>query len=177
MLNGVPGGAYFIGQLARPFLALFIVTLLFYVADQWMHGAAAKFATEENMRNVATQTAIVAVAALGMTVVIIAGGIDLSVGTAIALSATMLAWSLKEDLALRLAIGENFSSVNQKLKTAEGDLLRAKDEEARSAAKSRINELTERSERVKAASLRWTPWTPPLAMLIRNWNSVAYVDS
>jgi ribose/xylose/arabinose/galactoside ABC-type transport system permease subunit len=152
--------------LGRPFLALFVVTLLFYVADKWMHGDGAKFATEDNMRNVATQTAIVAVAALGMTVVIIAGGIDLSVGTAIALSATMLAWSLKEDLALRLAVGETVAGVNQKLKSAEGDLLRARDADARSRFQSMIDELTERSQRVKAASDRWSRWTPILALMI-----------
>lgn len=38
-----------------------------------------------NARTVCTQTAVVGVAALGMTVIIIAGGIDLSIGTAIAL--------------------------------------------------------------------------------------------
>lgn len=151
---------------ARPFLALFTVSLLFFAADQWVHGANAKFSTEENMRNIATQTAIVAVAALGMTVVIIAGGIDLSVGTAIALSATMLAWSLKEDLALRLAVGENLSGISQKLKSAEGDFSRAKDDDSKSIAKSKIAELTERAERVKLASGHWSPWTPPLALVI-----------
>lgn len=153
-------------RLARPFLALFIVTLLFYVADQWMHGESAKFATEDNLRNVATQTAIVAVAALGMTVIIIAGGIDLSVGTAIALSATMLAWTLKEDLALRLAVGESVSAVMQKLKSAQGDLQRAKDDDVRSRAQLRVDELTERSARVKAASDRWSQFTPALALMI-----------
>src|SRR4051812_15036929 len=103
-------------DLARPFLALLAVSLLFYFADSWMHGDRAQFGKEENVRNIATQTAIVAVAALGMTVVIIAGGIDLSVGTAIALSATMLAWCLKEDLALRVVAGDNVASASRKLK-------------------------------------------------------------
>ena len=150
----------------RPFLALFAVILLFTFADRWTHGQDAKFATEQNMRNIATQTAIVAVAALGMTVVIIAGGIDLSVGTAIALSATMLAWSLKEDLTLRLVVGENLTGVNQKLKDAEDDLKRAKDEGAVSSAKSRIETLTALRETVRQASVRWTPWTPLLALLV-----------
>ena len=122
----------------RPFLALLTVTLLFCIADQWTHGKEARFATEQNLRNITTQTAIVAVAALGMTVVIISGGIDLSVGTAIALSATMLAWSLKEDIALRLFAGDNLNGVNQKLKGAEDDLRRAKDETTVAAVKERI---------------------------------------
>lgn len=150
----------------RPFLALFAVILLFSIADRWTHGPDAKFATEQNLRNIATQTAIVAVAALGMTVVIIAGGIDLSVGTAIALSATMLAWSLKEDLALRLAVGENLTGVNQKLKEAEDDLRRAKDDAMISETKSRIEGLTALRETVKQASVRWTPWTPALALFV-----------
>lgn len=150
----------------RPFLALFAVIMLFSIADRWTHGQDAKFATEQNLRNVATQTAIVAVAALGMTVVIIAGGIDLSVGTAIALSATMLAWSLKEDLALRLVVGENLNGVNQKLKDAEDNLRRAKDEGTVSSAKSRIETLTALRETVKQASVRWTPWTPLLALFV-----------
>lgn len=41
------------------------------------------------------QASTVAVAALGMTVIIIAGGIDLSAGTALALSATVLAYCLR----------------------------------------------------------------------------------
>ena len=152
--------------LLRPFLALFAVVLLFCRADQWMHGQDAKFATGQNMRNITTQTAIVAVAALGMTVVIIAGGIDLSVGTAIALSATMLAWSLKEDIAMRLVVGENVNSVNQKLKSAEDDLRRARDEASTSAAKAQVEYLTRRQAMLKEASVRWTPWTPALALCV-----------
>jgi ribose/xylose/arabinose/galactoside ABC-type transport system permease subunit len=156
---------YFV-ELMRPFIALFAVTLLFFLADSWMHGARAQFAKEENLRNIATQTAIVAVAALGMTVVIIAGGIDLSVGTAIALSATMLAWCLKEDLALRLMAGDNVAGVTQKLKTAEGEVRQAKDNDAKSAAEARVVALSNRLEQVKTASTRWTRWTPTLAVII-----------
>jgi len=152
--------------LLRPFLALFTVTLLFCLADRWMHGNDAKFATEQNLRNITTQTAIVAVAALGMTLVIISGGIDLSVGTAIALSATMLAWSLKEDLALRLAVGDHVAGVTQKLKGAEDDLRRAKSERDVAALTQRVTELTRQCEVVKAASLRWTPWTPALSLIV-----------
>ncbi|WP_373653601.1 ABC transporter permease [Schlesneria sp. DSM 10557] len=165
--SSVVGSSWnWIVSLLRPFLALFAVILLFTIADRWTHGPKAMFATEQNMRNVATQTAIVAVAALGMTVVIIAGGIDLSVGTAIALAATMLAWSLKEDLALRLAVGENLAGVNQKLKVAEDDLKRAKEAAVVAEAKSRIESLTALRETVTAASVRWSPWTPWLSLFI-----------
>lgn len=156
----------FLIDLVRPFLALIAVTVLFHVADQRWNKEAAKFGTTENVRNVATQTATVAVAALGMTVVIIAGGIDLSVGTAIALSATMLAWSLKEDLAVRLVVGDSLPGIAQKIRTAEGDLRQAKDEAAKSAAEASLSELNNRQEEVKSASEHWSKWTPILALII-----------
>jgi ribose transport system permease protein len=77
-----------------PFLALAIVIVFFGVADRFFNGSDARFLSLHNARTVCTQTAVVGVAALGMTVIIIAGGIDLSVGTAIALCATVLAWLL-----------------------------------------------------------------------------------
>jgi ribose transport system permease protein len=47
----------------------------------------------------------VVTAALGMTIIIIAGGIDLSSGTAMALSATVLAWVLNQGGSIGLALG------------------------------------------------------------------------
>src|SRR5262245_29520712 len=52
------------------------------------------FFTAQNGRNILVQAAPVGVAALGMTVIIIAAGIDLSAGTAVALSAVALAQAL-----------------------------------------------------------------------------------
>jgi ribose/xylose/arabinose/galactoside ABC-type transport system permease subunit len=49
-----------------------------------------------NVELMARQTAIVGMAALGMTVVIVAGGIDLSVGSVIALSTVVIAVLLKQ---------------------------------------------------------------------------------
>ena len=53
------------------------------------------FLLRDNLRNVAGQIAVIAIVAVGMTLVIIAGGIDLSVGSLIALSAVVCAWLLK----------------------------------------------------------------------------------
>jgi ribose transport system permease protein len=50
------------------------------------------FLLADNIRNVANQIAVIAIIAIGMTMVIIAGGIDLSVGSLIALSAVLTAW-------------------------------------------------------------------------------------
>jgi ribose transport system permease protein len=45
-----------------------------------------------NLRNVANQISVIAIVAVGMTMVIITAGIDLSVGSLIALSAVVAAW-------------------------------------------------------------------------------------
>jgi ribose transport system permease protein len=47
------------------------------------------FLTADNLLNIANQIAVIAILAAGMTLVIIAGGIDLSVGSLIALSAVL----------------------------------------------------------------------------------------
>ena len=87
-----------------PFLALAIVIAFFGLADWCFNGTNARFLSLHNARTVCTQTAVVGVAALGMTVIIIAGGIDLSIGTAIALSATVLAWLLTHGYPANVAV-------------------------------------------------------------------------
>ena len=56
-----------------------------------------------NLELVARQTAIVCTAALGMTMVIVAAGIDLSVGSIIALATVVIALLLKQDVSPLLA--------------------------------------------------------------------------
>lgn len=50
------------------------------------------FLLPDNLRNVANQISVIAIIAIGMTMVIITAGIDLSVGSLIALSAVVTAW-------------------------------------------------------------------------------------
>ena len=57
-----------------------------------------RFATPSNFQVILTQTAVVGTAALGMTLVIISGGIDLSVGSALALCTVIVAHLLKRGL-------------------------------------------------------------------------------
>jgi ribose/xylose/arabinose/galactoside ABC-type transport system permease subunit len=64
-----------------PFLGLVLITLLFAA----MTRGSGQFVTLYNWRTIAVQTVIVGTAALGMTVIMIAGGIDLSVGSTVAL--------------------------------------------------------------------------------------------
>ncbi len=53
------------------------------------------FLAPSNLRNVADQIAVIAICAVGMTLVIITAGIDLSVGSLIALSAVVTAWLIR----------------------------------------------------------------------------------
>lgn len=71
------------------FLALVVVFMFFALSVE-----NGKFYTSRNLENIARQSAVYATAALGMTMVIIAGGIDLSVGSIIALTVVVVAWVL-----------------------------------------------------------------------------------
>lgn len=53
------------------------------------------FLMPSNLRNVADQISVIAIIAVGMTMVIITGGIDLSVGSLLALSAVLTAWLIQ----------------------------------------------------------------------------------
>ncbi|MCX6641154.1 MAG: ABC transporter permease [bacterium] len=50
------------------------------------------FLLADNLRNVANQITVIAIIAIGMTMIIITAGIDLSVGSLLALSAVVTAW-------------------------------------------------------------------------------------
>ena len=58
--------------------------------------APPSFSTLRNIDLIARHTAVVGTAALGMTLVIISGGIDLSVGSLVALGVVAVAWLLQE---------------------------------------------------------------------------------
>jgi ribose transport system permease protein len=62
------------------------------------------FATPQNLFNVTRNFAFVAIIALGMTVVIISGGIDLSVGSTLCISAMVLAIIMNAGFSLALGI-------------------------------------------------------------------------
>ncbi len=84
-----------VGSVFGPLLGLLIVFAIFWGADTWKARAAdrtPRFATVESLQVIAQNTSLVGVAALGMTLIIISGGIDLSAAAAIALSSTVAAW-------------------------------------------------------------------------------------
>ena len=71
------------------------VLALVAVFELFVQIAPSSFATGRNVEMIARQTTIVGVAALGTTLVIIAGGIDLSTGSIVALSTVVIAWLLQ----------------------------------------------------------------------------------
>lgn len=76
-----------------PLLALVVIVVIFAVADR-LYGSG-NFLTGTNIRQMSNSAALIAVPALGMTMIIIAGGIDLSAGTALTLCGTVLVTILK----------------------------------------------------------------------------------
>ncbi|MDB6048019.1 MAG: putative sugar transport system, permease protein [Pseudomonas sp.] len=81
-----------------PFVGLVIVTLVMVFASD-------KFLTSANLANIGRQVSINAIIAVGMTCVILTGGIDLSVGPVMALSGTLTAGLLAAGVPPALAIG------------------------------------------------------------------------
>src|SRR5215470_3814157 len=67
--------------------------------------ATESFATPQNLFNVTRNFAFVAIVAIGMTAVIITGGIDLSVGSILCLSAMVTGVVLNAGLAAALLVG------------------------------------------------------------------------
>src|SRR5437660_12595575 len=70
-----------------PFLGLVLVIAIFAI----LIGDPAHYLSPKNLRTVLAQTVIVAIGAIGMTMIIISGGIDLSVGSTIALTGVITA--------------------------------------------------------------------------------------
>jgi len=84
-----------------PLMAMAAVWALF-AALQWD-----KFATWTNTQSILLQTAVIGIAALGATMIIISGGIDLSVGSLIALVSVVVAFVI-----VQAAESATFSGVN-----------------------------------------------------------------
>lgn len=70
---------------AGPFLGLLVVITLFAIPAETREF----FLTYHNLKIVLTQTVIVAIGALGMTLIIVGGGIDLSAGSSIAFTSVV----------------------------------------------------------------------------------------
>jgi ribose/xylose/arabinose/galactoside ABC-type transport system permease subunit len=88
-LRGSLGWAW---TLFGPFVGLVLIILLFGALTR----ESGRFLTLDNWRTIAVQTVIVGIAALGMTIIMIAGGIDLSVGSTVALVTVCIAMFIKK---------------------------------------------------------------------------------
>jgi ribose transport system permease protein len=74
-----------------PFLGLALVILIFALLTE----SPERYLSGSNLRIVLSQTVIVALGAIGMTIIIISGGIDLSVGSVIALTGVLTALGIQ----------------------------------------------------------------------------------
>lgn len=89
-----------LGQL----LARYGIVLAFLVLCLVLSFASPYFLTTKNLLNVLLQTSINLVIAIGMTFVITSGGIDLSVGSIVAVAGMVMADIVSRDLGLGLAV-------------------------------------------------------------------------
>src|SRR5262249_26066692 len=83
-----------------PFLGLALVIVIF----GFMSGARSRYFSVNNFRIVFSQTVIVGLGAIGMTVIMVSGGIDLSVGSTIALSSVITALGIRDGWSPLLAV-------------------------------------------------------------------------
>src|SRR4051812_19620985 len=97
-----------------PFAGLALIVLFFAV----LSGAPASYLSPNNIRVVLAQTVIVGLGAIGMTVIIVSAGIDLSVGAIIALTSVVCAQALTHGagpaatLLIGTAVGAAVGAVN-----------------------------------------------------------------
>ena len=100
-----------------PFVGLALVIAVFATII-YISGNPARFLSPVNLRTVLTQTVTVALGAIGMTVIIISAGIDLSVGSVVALSGVVSAiglragWSPWLALTLGISVGAFVGLIN-----------------------------------------------------------------
>jgi ribose transport system permease protein len=100
-------------QAGGPFLGLLFVCGLFALTEEREF-----IFTGANFKNILTQTVIIAVGALGMTLIIVGGGIDLSVGSVVAFTGVLGAkllvagWSPWVTTAALVAVGGGIGLLN-----------------------------------------------------------------
>src|SRR5262245_44683332 len=83
-----------------PLLGLLLVITIFAI----LIGNPENYLSLKNLRTVLAQTVIVAIGAIGMTMIIVSGGIDLSVGSAIALTGVIAALGLNAGWPVTVAL-------------------------------------------------------------------------
>ena len=101
-LNGSNAGGRLMVWVNRvgPALGLLLVIGIFTL----LMDTPSRFLSPNNLRIVLSQTVIVAIGAIGMTMIIISGGIDLAVGSTIALTGVVTALSINDGMSPSLAL-------------------------------------------------------------------------
>src|SRR6266516_1972626 len=89
-----------------PLLGLILVIAIFAI----LIGNPERYLSLKNLRTVLAQTVIVGIGAIGMTMIIISGGIDLSVGSAIALTGVITALGINAGWSVSGAIAAGIMS-------------------------------------------------------------------
>jgi ribose transport system permease protein len=84
-------------QRLLPFLSLIVLFVALAIASP-------HFLTETNLSSVVRQTAVINIMSLGMTIIIIAGGIDLSVGAILAMSGVLGAMAIEKGMPVPVGI-------------------------------------------------------------------------
>ena len=84
-------------QRLLPFLSLIVLFVALSIASP-------HFLTETNLSSVVRQTAVINIMALGMTMIIIAGGIDLSVGSILAFGGLMGTMALEKGSSIPVGV-------------------------------------------------------------------------
>lgn len=87
-----------------PLLGLTAVVLFFWIVGHLTGKPDQGLVSFADIRLISLQTAIVAIVAMGMTLVIASGGIDLSVGSGVALASVVCALSLKHGHSTSVAV-------------------------------------------------------------------------
>src|SRR5512134_2041523 len=82
----------------------FWVSMAAVVAFVVLSQASEVFATQQNLFNVTRNFAFVAIIAIGMTAVIVTGGIDLSVGAVLVLSGMVIGMTMNAGMSIWLAV-------------------------------------------------------------------------
>ena len=96
----------------------FWVLVAVIIACIFLSFATSSFATPTNLYNITRNVTFVAIIALGMTLVIITGGIDLSVGSVLCLCSMVL--------AVTMMLGSHSNSVNEGIIDFDASILHAR---------------------------------------------------
>jgi len=99
-LSKKPSTSRRIFNVLGPFLGLLLVIGLFSLSST----VRPYFLTGGNFKIIFTQTVIVAIGTLGMTMIIVSGGIDLSVGSAVALTSVVGAVAMANGHSAAVAV-------------------------------------------------------------------------